>query len=94
MSYTNLRRIRKEKRLTQKQLAELSGVNLKMIQKYETGEKNINHARAITLTMLATALKAKEINLLELDKNDIERITDIMFGKPTTKKRGDNMKKY
>lgn len=54
---TNLKWIRTQKGLTQKQLAEKSGVSLKMIQKYEAGEKNINHARAITVWRLAVALK-------------------------------------
>lgn len=53
---TNLKWIRTQKGLTQKQLAEKSGVNLKMIQKYEIGEKDINHARAITVYQLAAAL--------------------------------------
>lgn len=53
---TNLQRIRKERGLSQRELAELSGVNLRMIQKYESGEKNINHAQAITLVKLSVAL--------------------------------------
>jgi len=61
---TNLQRIRKERGLTQKELAEISGVSLKMIQKYETGEKNINHARAITLWRLALALDCEMVQLL------------------------------
>lgn len=62
---TNLQQIRKEQRLTQKQLAELSGVSLKMIQKYETGEKDINHARAITIYRLAGALGCDMYDLIE-----------------------------
>ena len=53
---TNLQRIRKERGLSQRELAELSGVSLRMIQKYEIGEKDINHAQAITVLKLSTAL--------------------------------------
>lgn len=64
---TNLQRIRKEQGLTQKQLAEKSGVPLKMIQKYESGERNINHARLLTVTNLALALKVRTSDLIECD---------------------------
>lgn len=64
---TNLQRIRKEKGLTQKQLAEKSGVSLKMIQKYEIGAKNINHARAITVIKLANALESITAHFLVED---------------------------
>ncbi len=63
MTYLQLNR--KEAGLTQKQLAERSGVNLKMIQKYETGEKDINHARAITIWRLAFALGCPMTHILE-----------------------------
>ncbi len=75
---TNLQRIRKERGLTQKQLAEKSGVSLKMIQKYETGAKNINHARALTVFRLAYALNAVEINLLELDENLARELAKVI----------------
>jgi transcriptional regulator with XRE-family HTH domain len=71
---TNLQRIRKEKGLTQKQLAEKSGVNLKMIQKYETGERDINHAQALTVYQLACALKAGEYELLEVTDESRQKI--------------------
>lgn len=62
---TNLQRIRKHRGLTQKQLAEISGVNLKMIQKYEAGIKDINHARIITIWRLSVALDCECEKLLE-----------------------------
>lgn len=76
---TNLKRIRKEKGLTQKQLADISGVNLKMIQKYETGERDINHAQALTVIKLAYALNSTYINLLELDKKDFYRLANLIL---------------
>lgn len=71
---TNLQRIRKEKGLTQKQLAEKSGVSLKMIQKYETGEKNINHARTVTVFRLSYVLNTPMLYLME----DGDELTELI----------------
>lgn len=59
-----LQKIRKRAGLSQSQLAELSGVSLRMIQKYETGERNINNASAITVYKLAQTLKVNVEDLL------------------------------
>ena len=59
-----LQRIRKQSGLSQSQLAELSGVSLRMIQKYETGNRDINNASAITVYKLAQALKVNVEDLL------------------------------
>ena len=64
---TNLKRIRKDLKLSQNQLAEESGVNARMIQHYEQGFKDINKAQAITLYKLAQALNCKIEDLLELE---------------------------
>lgn len=74
---TNLQRIRKERGLTQKQLAELSGVKLCMIQKYESGEKNINHAQFITIVLLSFALTCRKYELLEEDEELINKINEM-----------------
>ena len=66
----NLQRIRTEKGLTQAKLAEVSGVSLAMIQKYEIGVKNINKAQVTTLFKLAYALGCSIEDLLEKDKID------------------------
>jgi transcriptional regulator with XRE-family HTH domain len=63
---TNLQRIRKESGLTQKQLAEKSGVNLKMIRKYEQGVQDINRAAAITVLNLAWVLNCDITEIMEL----------------------------
>lgn len=42
--------------LSQRRLSEISGVPLRTIQQYEQGQKNIRHARAECLLMLASAL--------------------------------------
>lgn len=65
---TNLQYQRNLKRITQKQLSERSDVNVRMIQYYEQGVKDINKASGITLYRLAQALNCKVEDLLELDK--------------------------
>lgn len=60
---SNLKRIREEKNITQVQLAEKSGVNIRMISYYEQGFKDINKAQGLTLRALANAL---ECNIEEL----------------------------
>jgi transcriptional regulator with XRE-family HTH domain len=63
---SKLQDIRKANNLSQSKLAEKSGVNLRMVQKYENGEKDINKAQAITLHLLAQALDCSIEDLLEL----------------------------
>lgn len=67
---TNLKRIREAQGLTQAGLAERSGVNLRMIQNYEQGFKDINKACAITVFKLAKALHCWTEELLELNERD------------------------
>ena len=59
-----LQRIRKRAGLSQSQLAELSGVSLRMVQKYEIGDRDINNASAITVYKLAQSLKVNVEDLL------------------------------
>jgi len=52
----SLKALREARGLSQSQLAELSGVSVRMIQKYEQGERDIWKAQAITAYALAVAL--------------------------------------
>ena len=61
----NLVVIRKEKGYTQKRLAKESNVNLKTIQSYENGFKNINKASGEILYKLAVTLRVPIEDLLE-----------------------------
>ena len=63
---TNLKRIREKAGFSQAKLAEISGVSGRMIPKYETGEKDINKAQALTVFKLAEVLGVKVEDLLEL----------------------------
>ena len=60
----NLKKIRNENNLSQSKLAELSGVSLRMIQKYETGDRDINNASAVTVYKLAQTLKVNVEDLI------------------------------
>ena len=51
-----LKTIRKQSRLTQKELADLSGVTLRMIQAYEQGDQDINKAETRTVFALSRVL--------------------------------------
>ena len=53
---TNLKLLRQQNGLSQKGLAELSGVPLRTIQQYEQRQKSINKAQAEYLEMLSIAL--------------------------------------
>ena len=62
---TNLKRIRRANGFSQKQLAEISGVALRMIQLYEQRQNDINKAQASTLSALARALNCRLEDLME-----------------------------
>ena len=64
-STTNLKLIRIMSGLSQAKLAEASGVNVRMIQHYEQGSKDINAAAALTVYRLAHALECTVEDLLE-----------------------------
>lgn len=64
---TNLQRLRKLRGLTQKYLAELSGVNLRTLQQYEIGAKDINRASGETINSLALALHCNFYDVMEIN---------------------------
>lgn len=65
VAVTKLQKLRTEQRLSQRQLAELSSVNLRSIQMYEQRNKDINKAQASTLFRISTALNCSVEQLLE-----------------------------
>ena len=56
---------RKKKGYSQSELSAASGVSLRMIQKYEIGERNIDNAKIETLCDLAIALDVKVYDIVE-----------------------------
>ena len=73
---TRLQTQRKNCGLTQKDLSEKSGVNLRTLQQYELRSKNINKAAAETLRSLAQVLSCEIEDLLEYDCSEVETQED------------------
>ena len=67
MSENKLKKIRTNKGLSQGGLATLTSVNVRTIQKYEQGERDINKASGETLYKLAKALNCNIEDLLDVD---------------------------
>lgn len=61
----NLKWWRLQRNMSQKQLAEASGVSIRMIQYYEQGVNDINKAEAFTVYRLAKALETRMENIME-----------------------------
>ena len=62
---TKLKQIRENANITQAKLSELSGVNLRTLQYYEQGYKDINKAQGSTLLKIAQVLNCQIEDLLE-----------------------------
>ena len=63
-----LKEARERAGLTQKELSERSGVNLRTVQNYEQGYKDINKAQGLSLYKLAKALNVTMEDLIEFKK--------------------------
>ena len=59
-----LREIRKQKNMTQKELAQISGVNFRSLQDYEQGHKRLSSASGDILLRLSTVLGCTPEDLL------------------------------
>lgn len=57
MDKSRLKFMRTDKGMSQSQLAEASGVSVRLIQAYEQGYKDINKAQVVTVLQLAEALE-------------------------------------
>ena len=66
---TRLQSQRRISGYSQRILAEKSGVNLRTLQQYELGAKDINKASGSTLVALARVLGCKVEDLLEYDSS-------------------------
>lgn len=63
---TNLKRIRKLAGLSQRELAELSGVSIRQLQLFEQRQRDINRTKAIDIVKLARVLGCKAEDLLQI----------------------------
>lgn len=64
---TNLQKIRLDKGLTQKQLAEQAQVHLRMVQNYEERTRNINGAAVMTVYRMAQVLECEITDIIEFE---------------------------
>lgn len=65
---SKLQNIRKAKGLTQKELADATGINLRTLQHYEQGNKDLNKAAVDAVYKIAVALGVAIEDLIDLDK--------------------------
>ena len=63
----SLKAEREKRKFSQSELAKLSGVNVRMIQDYEQGHKDISRAAAETVIKLSDTLKCDIHRLKEAD---------------------------
>ena len=70
----NLKRIRKKQKITQRELAELTGISFSMISKLESGEQA--NPSLETITKIANVLKVQPFELLT--NLDLEKIHPIV----------------
>ena len=63
---SKLKDVRTSQGLTQKEVSESSGVNLRILQYYEQGANDINKAQALTVYKIAQALECRVEDILEL----------------------------
>ena len=70
---TNLQKIRKSRNMTQQQLADASGISLRMIQHYEQGDFNFSNIGIMVMIRLASALRCNLSDVLEGRDADIVR---------------------
>ena len=72
MITTRLQARRKQCGLSQKKLSDESGVNLRTLQQYEVGAKDINKASVTNLLALAKVLSCDVEDLLEYNESETE----------------------
>lgn len=60
-----LKELRKSRGLSQSQLAEKTGINVRTIQHYEQGSKNFDHARLDTLVKVCIVLNCRLEDVVE-----------------------------
>lgn len=69
---TKLKTVRQSKGITQKTLAEKTGISIRTLQHYEQGSKDLNMAAAITVYTIASALEVEMEELLDIEELERE----------------------
>lgn len=73
-----LKQMRVDRKMSQSKLAEASGVNVRMIQHYEQGSKDINGAHLSTLLKLANGLDCALADIIS-DEDSLELMRNAKF---------------
>lgn len=73
---SKLQRIRKMRRLTQRQLAERCNISIKTVQAYEQGTRKLEKANKNTILKICEVLNCKEKDILD---NESENAFNEMF---------------
>ena len=76
---SNLKTLRTRHKISQGELSERSGINVRMIQHYEQGVKDINKAQAITLYKLSEVLECRIEDLIEIKKEVEEQSPTLLL---------------
>jgi len=71
---TNLKRLRREKNISIKELAERVNINFTRIQHYESRYRDINKAEALVIYHIAKVLECNMEDILELDSEEEKKI--------------------
>lgn len=69
---TKLKQARMAKGLTQKELAEATGMSLRTLQHLERGARDLNQAAALTVYAIAKALDVEMTELLDIPEETTE----------------------
>lgn len=72
----SLKTIRESRGITRQQLSELSGVNVRLIERYEQGERDINGAKLKTLLKLCKTLGCELKDIVD-DEETIELLNNM-----------------
>ena len=62
---SKLKVMREMRELTQREVAELSGVSFRIIKDYEQGQRDINGAKLLTLLKICAALRCRLEDILD-----------------------------
>lgn len=81
-----IKKLRKEKKLTQKQLADLAGVAISVISAYESGNRypsyevliNLSHIFHVSIDYLLGISTIKSIDVTGLNDNEIDVIMQMV----------------
>lgn len=73
---TKLKEVRETAGLSQGQLAEATGISMRVLQNYEQGVRNLNGAKLVTLLQICKALQCKLHDIIS-DPQALELLKEV-----------------